>query len=336
MPGRSFSAENSYRYGFNGRENDNEVKGDGNQQDYGMRVYDPRLGRFLSIDPISKEYPELTPYQFASNRPIEGIDLDGLEIYNATNYLLNIRITYDSKLKKITSGEISINKYKVPEKLRKIIEKGCANETECGGALIATFTQAFKLSTNKPATAQMEDIDAAGPDPVNLPIIPQNKKQARQQVKSGEFTKPVLEGNNSKAGVGIAVIDLTGKLLNKLGDKYLESIVNDAQNQAAQSQLAIGLIQSAIDGGTIPEKYLNSGSLSQVMGYLMSGAPINKGESINGKLEYNTDQQLTNIAKSIWDSYNSEVKAAKEKENVIYERIRTMDNTGKKKSAPFE
>jgi hypothetical protein len=44
-----------------------------------MRIYDSRLGRFLSVDPITQEYPELTPYQFASNRPIDGIDLDGLE-----------------------------------------------------------------------------------------------------------------------------------------------------------------------------------------------------------------------------------------------------------------
>ena len=66
-----------YRYGFNGKENDNEVKGNGNQQDYGMRIYDTRLGRFLSVDPITKSYPWLTPYQFASNIPIDGIDLYG-------------------------------------------------------------------------------------------------------------------------------------------------------------------------------------------------------------------------------------------------------------------
>jgi RHS repeat-associated protein len=79
MPARKYTAGNSYRYGFNGKENDNEVKGEGNQQDYGMRIYDTRLGRFLSQDPITKEYPDLTPYQFASNRPIDGIDQDGLE-----------------------------------------------------------------------------------------------------------------------------------------------------------------------------------------------------------------------------------------------------------------
>jgi RHS repeat-associated protein len=68
-----------YRYGFNGKENDNEVKGSGNQQDYGMRIYDPRLGRFLSVDPITNDYPWYTPYQFAGNKPIAFIDLDGLE-----------------------------------------------------------------------------------------------------------------------------------------------------------------------------------------------------------------------------------------------------------------
>jgi RHS repeat-associated protein len=78
MPQRSITS-GSYRYGFNGKENDNDVKGTGNQQDYGMRIYDPRIGRFLSVDPITAKYPELTPYQFASNRPIDGIDLDGLE-----------------------------------------------------------------------------------------------------------------------------------------------------------------------------------------------------------------------------------------------------------------
>jgi RHS repeat-associated protein len=78
MPGRKFNATD-YRYGFNGKEEDDEVKGDGNQIDYGMRVYDPRLGRFLSTDPITDKYPWYTPYQFAGNKPIWCIDLDGLE-----------------------------------------------------------------------------------------------------------------------------------------------------------------------------------------------------------------------------------------------------------------
>lgn len=80
MPGRKFAAGTSgYRYGFNGKENDNEVKGPGNQQDYGMRIYDPRIAKFLSVDPLTKGYPMLTPYQFAGNMPTIAIDLDGAE-----------------------------------------------------------------------------------------------------------------------------------------------------------------------------------------------------------------------------------------------------------------
>jgi RHS repeat-associated protein len=85
MPGRKFSSSSSkYRYGFNGKENDNEVKGEGNQIDYGWRVYDPRIGKFLSVDPLQSTYPELTPYQFAGNTPIQAVDLDGREIYHYT------------------------------------------------------------------------------------------------------------------------------------------------------------------------------------------------------------------------------------------------------------
>lgn len=68
-----------YRFGFNGKEKDNETFGDGNIYDYGFRVYDPRKAKFLSVDPLTKSYPWYTPYQFAGNKPIIAIDLDGLE-----------------------------------------------------------------------------------------------------------------------------------------------------------------------------------------------------------------------------------------------------------------
>ncbi|MBX2887995.1 MAG: hypothetical protein KF829_05030 [Ferruginibacter sp.] len=79
MPSRKYSSGTGYRYGFNGKENDNEVKGEGNQQDYGNRIYDPRLGRFTSVDPLANDYPYYSPYQYAGNSPIELIDIDGSE-----------------------------------------------------------------------------------------------------------------------------------------------------------------------------------------------------------------------------------------------------------------
>jgi RHS repeat-associated protein len=77
MPERSFSTQ-AYRYGFNGKEFDSEWKGEGNSYDYGFRVHDARLGRFLSVDPLAPEYPWYTPYQYAGNKPIWHIDFMGL------------------------------------------------------------------------------------------------------------------------------------------------------------------------------------------------------------------------------------------------------------------
>jgi len=85
----SYESYGYYRYGFNGKENDNEVKGVGNQQDYGMRIYDPRLGRFLSVDPLTKEYPWNSTYAFAENDVIRSVDLDGLEKYIVNRVLDN-------------------------------------------------------------------------------------------------------------------------------------------------------------------------------------------------------------------------------------------------------
>jgi RHS repeat-associated protein len=79
MPSVNFSGSN-YRYGFNGKEKDNEGLGGGQSTyDYGFRIYNPAISRFLSVDPLSSSYPWYTPYQFAGNMPIWAIDLDGLE-----------------------------------------------------------------------------------------------------------------------------------------------------------------------------------------------------------------------------------------------------------------
>jgi RHS repeat-associated protein len=73
MPGRKFVSSGEYRFGFNGKENDNEF----GAQDFGDRIYDGRIAVFLSIDPLSRNFPHFTPYGYAFNRPIDGIDNDG-------------------------------------------------------------------------------------------------------------------------------------------------------------------------------------------------------------------------------------------------------------------
>src|SRR5690606_12040946 len=69
-----------YLYQFNGKEKTNEINNiDATIYDYGFRIYDTRIAKFLSVDPLTNSFPWYTPYQFAGNKPIWAMDLDGLE-----------------------------------------------------------------------------------------------------------------------------------------------------------------------------------------------------------------------------------------------------------------
>ena len=48
--------------------------------DYGFRIYNPAIGRWLSRDPLWEKYPEYSPYAYAADNPILFIDPDGREI----------------------------------------------------------------------------------------------------------------------------------------------------------------------------------------------------------------------------------------------------------------
>lgn len=82
----------NYRFGFQGQEKDNEVKGVNNSVNYKYRVHDPRLGRFFAVDPLSSKYPHNSTYAFSENNVIHAIELEGLEKYIRIEYKIGKRI----------------------------------------------------------------------------------------------------------------------------------------------------------------------------------------------------------------------------------------------------
>ena len=78
LPNRHEST-NAYRYGFQGQEKDDEIKGEGNSLNYKYRMHDPRIGRFFAVDPLTAEYPQWSPYSFSGNQVIHTVELEGLE-----------------------------------------------------------------------------------------------------------------------------------------------------------------------------------------------------------------------------------------------------------------
>lgn len=77
MRGRTANSGN-YWFGFNGMEKDGEVKGSGNSYTTEFRQLDPRIGRWLSLDPLMAKFPHQSPYVSFDNSPILVVDPTGL------------------------------------------------------------------------------------------------------------------------------------------------------------------------------------------------------------------------------------------------------------------
>lgn len=102
MPGRKFGNEG--RYGFNGKERDKDIAGD--NYDFGARIYDGRIGRWLSVDPLQSVIPGISPYAFCYDSPLQFVDPDGklgikvvLQLNEKTGKYTVLSITYDASLK---------------------------------------------------------------------------------------------------------------------------------------------------------------------------------------------------------------------------------------------
>ncbi len=96
----TYLVSRSYRYGFQGQEKDDEVKGAGNSVNYTFRMHDPRIGRFFVTDPLKKSFPWNSPYAFSENVVINAIELEGLEtahVYNVVGTGKNktVKKSYD-------------------------------------------------------------------------------------------------------------------------------------------------------------------------------------------------------------------------------------------------
>jgi RHS repeat-associated protein len=162
VPGRHGNS-GDYRYGFQGQEMDNEVKGEGNSINYKFRMHDPRVGRFFATDPLTKEFAHNSPYAFSENRVIDGIELEGLEVSlvgfsgeiqdpsddtdsgkTASNY--GIGLLYESR-----SGSLFLYK-----------ESGIGKATDASISATVTFTMFPGMISYEDATGKGSSTDISG------------------------------------------------------------------------------------------------------------------------------------------------------------------------------
>jgi len=102
MLGRGFNGE-KYRFGFNGKEKNTELNSD--NYDFGARIYDGRIGRWFSVDPLFKKYTFFSPYVFTANSVLINKEVDGKDYIVVFDYAAK-KITIQAQYEVITSDNV--------------------------------------------------------------------------------------------------------------------------------------------------------------------------------------------------------------------------------------
>lgn len=150
LPGRHHDDQN-YNYGFNGMERDDEIKGGGNSLDFGARIYDSRLGRWLSLDPLARKYSSMSPYTSFANNPIVFVDPDGREIsyqvIREEGKRPKIVITVSGKIADLSSSVFNdVQGFAEDLNEQKISFEGLGSDSKWDFEVNFNFTVAEKMS----------------------------------------------------------------------------------------------------------------------------------------------------------------------------------------------
>ncbi len=92
-------------YLFNGKELDEET----GLYYYGARYYNPRVSQWLSVDPLALKYPNISPYVYVANNPINAIDPDGRDIIFLEGFNPQVRAKIILELSRITGLKLFVN-----------------------------------------------------------------------------------------------------------------------------------------------------------------------------------------------------------------------------------
>jgi RHS repeat-associated protein len=245
MPGQSSdnsTVENgSYKFGFNGKLRDDfwhDIPG--SHYDFGARIYDSRIGRFLSRDPLQKLYPHLSPYAFAANSPVVFIDIDGegpgfVQFNFGVNGELKAQVfttnyTYLSRV--LASKMLVAMSIEIPKQ-----NENTQNQIDKFDNLAKTihpFVESNVISASGPV-----GVVAAGID------VYANMKKLKYQYKQAEETTKINDVIDTRQNINLSIT--TGKwLLNSLNIAKEHGVFDDMENADLVSNTSVDIVNYGI------------------------------------------------------------------------------------------
>jgi RHS repeat-associated protein len=281
-----------YRYGFNGMEKDDEVKGGGNSYDFGARMYDARVGRFLSRDNFEKKYPFLSSYSFSNNSPIFYKDFDGNDWGQTTKINKDgsktIILTLNAAVLNSSNTSVDMNAFKV------------AVETQVTNNYTVSWNEQIGTKMNY---KKVNGITMIISEPVyrKVNVIVQTEIRVINKVSDLENNEHLLEivdpivlnGNYGETNF------ITGKKI-MFNSDYVPNMINGNDNNTISHELGhtfglrhINAIAETIKESLLPTVF-NKGNPQYISPASQAKDPNNM--MFSGGSDYMNDKNSTNLA----------------------------------------
>ena len=293
---------------------DDELKGEGNSLNYSFRMHDPRVGRFLSLDPLAPQYPHNSPYVFAENRVIDGIELEGLEFLDA-----------DQATIFANWGSLSINIKNISAFGAKELAKPLYNKIN--GKFLGLSYNTLIDEYNINYIPKMKMINIFEEDET-LEMFKKGKyKLDFRPLKSDgtpnkRFTTSLIEiggGSNVKIAQGVLIFQAVIEGIRIWGNLEIKNdgeLIN--KHRSLMEDIILPGITDALDNGNIPEHLQDDFSLSLLANVVLFGGDGDKaytneiielGLKIYDDIVKNNGEKVQNIILS-----NSKINNVKEKD----------------------
>ncbi len=275
MPERKFGAG---RYGFNGKERDADLHSL-TAYDYGFRIYNPAIGKFLSVDPLMQSYPWNSPYSYAEGDPINFIDLDGLEKWVPKDKIFsgNLYEIFNSPVSESTQ-DISVGK-----SLRKIeLGKASAAMVAKKSQQLVNILSLRKVSSININTKPQATLNATNTAPW---AEAERKKYSEQAQRNANIKNAVMDpwAASVAAGTYVAAQEFVGGIIDH-GVGIYEGIQEGDGWKIAKNTVLLGLDVMAFSPLRIPM------ATRQVEGLWLGG-----GKSIGLGTDLATIKSLNNL-----------------------------------------
>ena len=223
------------RYRYNGKELNEEL----GLYEYGFRWYDPAIGRFTGVDPISDQFPHVSTYNYAENEPIANIDLHGLQ--KVSVHVVGEIIRRGGQGQERTPFSFSAN-----------VDQGQNNRTNLAGS-IGNYGYAAEIQAGQP-------LDAS-PVPAEMVM-----SEIRHKIDEAELGVLNVEAGIVREGVESAVDEL-------------RAMRGPEQSEMTNLGLAVGadaleILSALVESGEVEVGWGRDGS--EGVGYNENGEPYRR------------------------------------------------------------